>query len=70
MKTYSVEGQVEELPVSKPSRPDITPAQIVAGIPILAALLSAFGVYDLAPVSRRRSRTRRRGRWPWSAPTP
>lgn len=30
-----------------PKRPDITPAQLVAGIPILATLLRAFGVYDL-----------------------
>jgi hypothetical protein len=31
----------------RPRRPDITPAQLVAGIPILATLLRAFGVYDL-----------------------
>ena len=31
-----------------PKRPDITPAQIVAGIPIIASLLRAFGVYDLS----------------------
>ena len=34
-------------------RPDITPSQIVAmvlaGVPILAQLLRAFGVYDLGP---------------------
>jgi hypothetical protein len=33
------------------SRPDITPPQVaagvVAGIPIIASLLSAFGIYDL-----------------------
>jgi len=31
-----------------PKRPDITRAQIIAGIPILASLLRAFGVYDLS----------------------
>ena len=31
-----------------PKRPDITPAQIIAGVPILASLLRAFGVYDLS----------------------
>lgn len=30
-------------------RPDITPAQIVGIVPVLAALLSAFGVGDLNP---------------------
>jgi hypothetical protein len=29
-------------------RPDITPAQIVSGIPILAELLHTFGIYDLS----------------------
>ena len=29
-------------------RPDITVAQILAGIPMLAALLAAFGLYDLS----------------------
>lgn len=29
-------------------RPDITPAQIVSGVPILAECLHAFGVYDLS----------------------
>lgn len=37
-------------------RPDITPPQIVAmviaGIPILAQLLHAFGIYDLSPESQ------------------
>jgi hypothetical protein len=33
---------------ASPKRPDITPAQIVAGIPIIASLLRAFGVYDLS----------------------
>jgi hypothetical protein len=37
-------------------RPDITPPQltatIVAGIPILASLLSAFGLYDLTPAQQ------------------
>lgn len=31
-----------------PHRPDITPAQIVAGVPVLANLLAAFGVYSLS----------------------
>jgi hypothetical protein len=35
------------------NRPDLTPAQVVgvlaAGIPILANLLHAFGVYDVSP---------------------
>lgn len=35
--------------VLKGTRPDITPAQIISGIPIFATLLRAFGVYDLAP---------------------
>jgi len=30
-----------------PHRPDITPAQIIAGVPVLANLLAAFGVYSL-----------------------
>jgi len=29
-------------------RPDITPAQIVSGFPILAELLHSFGIYDLS----------------------
>lgn len=29
-------------------KPDITPAQVVSGIPILADLLHTFGVYDLS----------------------
>ncbi len=29
-------------------RPDITPAQIVSGVPILAELLHSFGIYDLS----------------------
>lgn len=37
----------EVLPALK--RPDITPAQIVAAIPVLAALLSSFGVFELSP---------------------
>jgi hypothetical protein len=28
--------------------PDITPAQLVAGVPVIAGLLHAFGVYDLS----------------------
>jgi len=31
-----------------PKRPDLTPAQMIAGIPIIASLLRAFGVYDLS----------------------
>lgn len=31
-----------------PHRPDITPAQIIAGVPVLANLLAAFGVYSLS----------------------
>jgi uncharacterized membrane protein len=30
-------------------KPDITPAQIISGIPILATLLQAFGVYSATP---------------------
>lgn len=30
-----------------PKRPDITPAQIVAGVPVLANLLAAFGVFTM-----------------------
>lgn len=30
-------------------RPDITPAQIVSGIPILSSLLAAFGVWNPTP---------------------
>lgn len=36
---------VDAAPVSRPS---ITPAQIVSGIPIVAELLHSFGVYDLS----------------------
>jgi hypothetical protein len=28
--------------------PDITPAQLVAGVPVVANFLHAFGVYDLS----------------------
>ena len=31
-----------------PHRPDITPAQIIAGVPVVANLLAAFGVYSLS----------------------
>lgn len=31
-----------------PNRPAITPAQIIAGIPIIAELLHSFGVFDLS----------------------
>jgi hypothetical protein len=37
---------VDPGPVLK--RPDITPAQIVSGIPILADLLHTFGLYSLS----------------------
>lgn len=30
-------------------RPDITPIQIISGIPLLANLLNVFGVYSLTP---------------------
>jgi hypothetical protein len=37
-------------------RPDVTPAQLIAvlaaGVPIVASLLSAFGVYDLTPAQQ------------------
>ena len=36
------------LKIFRGQRPDITPAQIVSGIPILAELLHSFGVYDLS----------------------
>jgi hypothetical protein len=36
------------LNVFRGQRPDITPAQVVSGIPILAELLHSFGVYDLS----------------------
>jgi len=31
-----------------PKRPDLTPAQLLSGIPVLAEFLHAFGVYDLS----------------------
>jgi hypothetical protein len=36
------------LKIFRGQRPDITPAQIVSGIPILAELLHSFGIYDLS----------------------
>ena len=36
------------LTVQSPERPNITPAQIVSGIPILAELAHSFGVFDLS----------------------
>lgn len=30
-------------------RPNITPAQVIAGVPVVAALLAAFGVYSPTP---------------------
>ena len=41
-------GTLEQQPAGGLKRPDITPAQIVSGIPILAEFLHAFGVYDLS----------------------
>jgi hypothetical protein len=35
--------------VLKGVRPDITPAQIVSGVPVLATLLASFGVWDPTP---------------------
>ena len=40
-----------ELPLEPqvaPNRPDITPAQLVAGIPLLAELAHSFGVFTLS----------------------
>lgn len=34
-------------PVFTPAKPDITKAQLVGSIPVVAKLLSAFGVYTL-----------------------
>lgn len=31
------------------NKPDITPIQVVSGIPLLANLLNVFGVYNLTP---------------------
>ena len=36
------------LTVHSPERPNITPAQIVSGIPILAELAHSFGIFDLS----------------------
>lgn len=36
------------LKVQSAERPNITPAQIVSGIPILAELAHSFGVFDLS----------------------
>lgn len=41
-------GTLDEQPAGGLKRPDITPAQIISGIPILAELLHAFGLYDLS----------------------
>lgn len=35
-------------PTAGPRRPDLTPAQLLAGIPVLAQLLEAFGLYTLS----------------------
>lgn len=45
-------GTLEQQPAGGLKRPDITPAQIVSGIPIFAELLHAFGVYDLSPLQQ------------------
>lgn len=37
------------LNIFRGARPDITPAQIASGIPVLAVLLRVFGVYDITP---------------------
>ena len=42
------EPVVIEPGTSPARRPDITPAQIIAGVPVLANLLAAFGVYSLS----------------------
>lgn len=49
-EAQSTGGIVEKVSTDDaiPSRPDVTPAQIVAGIPIVAELLHTFGVYDLS----------------------
>lgn len=31
------------------ARPDITPAQLIGLVPVIAALLRAFGVFDMTP---------------------
>lgn len=31
-----------------PKRPDLTPAQLISGVPVIAEFLHAFGVYDLS----------------------
>lgn len=36
------------LDIFRGKRPDVTPAQVVSGIPILAELMHTFGVYDLS----------------------
>ena len=43
-----LEPVVIEPGVSPVRRPDITPAQIIAGVPVVANLLAAFGVYSLS----------------------
>ncbi len=44
------EGGINEDVVIEPTlkTPDITPVQLVAGIPVVAELLHSFGVYDLS----------------------
>jgi hypothetical protein len=48
-----VKGEHRMTSIFRGSRPDLTPAQVVgvlvAGIPVIASLLRAFGVYDLSP---------------------
>lgn len=46
-----VEGTTQTFdpePVAESSRPDITKAQIIAGIPIVAEFGHAFGIYNLS----------------------
>lgn len=45
--------QVEIVPGASPvKRPDLTPAQLIAGVPVIANLLAAFGVYSLSDVQQ------------------
>jgi len=47
--TPDVEAVVVEPEPLAVKRPDITPAQIIGLVPVVASLLKAFGVYDLSP---------------------
>jgi hypothetical protein len=48
MDPTATERQASSPSVTGGIRPDITPAQIVSGIPIIAELLHSFGVYTLS----------------------